>query len=158
MSYYIYDIDGTLANTGHRTKFVRVAPGEKKNWKEFFNKERMLADSPIEATVRVAQLMQMHSGVDPIYCTGRPSEYRQVTVEWLMKHVEPGVPALEISSRLYMRAFNDHRDDTITKTELFQEIVKRYGPPLAMFEDRDRVVKSIRDLGYRVFQVDDGNF
>lgn len=158
MSYFIYDIDGTLADTSDRVHFVRPPPGEKKNWKEFFNKERMLADRPVEGTVLIAQLMISAEGVRPIYCTGRPSEYRQVTIEWLRQRVEPDANPLGISERLFMRSFNDHRDDSIVKAELIQQIIEKYGQPLAMFEDRDRVVKAVRDLGVRVFQVADGNF
>lgn len=158
MSYYIYDIDGTLADISERVQFVRVPKGHKKNWKEFFNKERMLNDKPIESIVIIAQLMQLHKGVDPIYCTGRPSDLRQVTIEWIERHVEPGVPFLDISERLYMRNFTDHRDDSTVKPELVEQIVARYGAPLAMFEDRDRVVQAVRNMGIKVLQVENGNF
>lgn len=164
MSYYIYDIDGTLADTSDRVQFVRPPadwPSDKKfkkDWKSFFDKKRMLADPPIIATVLVAQMMMHSEGIPPVYCTGRPSEYRQVSVEWLAKNVEIDSSFESISSRLFMRSFNDHRDDSVVKPELVQQIVEKYGQPLAMFEDRNRVVNAVRALGVRVFQVADGAF
>ena len=175
MSYYIYDIDGTLADTTARQHFVRNTSGAKKDWKSFFHAQNMLADSPNEHTVNIAQKLLSHCRIEPVYCTGRPDNLRSVTIEWLETHVENDHVKMglddyfvhglgvhrniePINDRLFMRQSNDHRDDNVVKPELVRQIIEKYGKPLAMFEDRDRVVRAVRAMGVPVFQVADGDF
>jgi hypothetical protein len=57
-----------------------------------------------------------------------------------------------------MREYGDQRKDSIVKAEIFdQEIRGRYHV-VAVFDDRDQVVRMWRSLGLTVFQVAEGNF
>lgn len=165
MSYYIYDIDGTLANIEHRAQYVRVPKGTKKDWKSFFHPDNMMQDQPYDHVVQILKAFR-NKGVPAIYCTGRPEHLRKTTLEWLDKHVENFFPETEyrpffqkeISKRLFMRPSDDHGDDSVVKPNLVRQIIEIYGQPLAMFEDRDRVVAAVRAMGVPVFQVQEGNF
>lgn len=61
--------------------------------------------------------------------------------------------------KLYMRRAGDHREDSVVKAELVDEIIQSW--PMAVtgvFEDRKQVVDMYRAKGLRVFQVAEGNF
>lgn len=153
MRYFIFDIDGTLADCGHRIKYLGEKP---KNWEAFFSHEEMMKDSLIEPIARVFELIRQDPMSDIIFVTGRPARTRGTTKQWIQQnldfwwndHAEPEV--------LYMRADGDRRNDDIVKTEIAQKI----GPEniICVFEDRARVVKAWRALGIRVCQVAEGEY
>jgi hypothetical protein len=60
-------------------------------------------------------------------------------------------------TNLYMRATGDRRKDWIVKAEMWEQIQKKYNI-LGMVDDRAQVVDFARRLGYKVFQVDAGEF
>lgn len=141
----IFDIDSTLANTDHRHHFLHETP---KNWKAFF--EASVDDTPIMPTVEMYRaLYGVHTSKVEIW-TGRPEIYRVTTRDWLRKHVGPST----LYCPLKMRAHKDQRDDTVVKLEF----IDPDDPPDLIFEDRDRVVRAFRRLGYTVYQVAPGNF
>jgi hypothetical protein len=71
---------------------------------------------------------------------------------WLDKHV--GVP----HAGLHMRRTGDSRKDSIVKKEIFERELKHAWHIVAVFDDRNQVVKMWRSLGLTVFQVADGDF
>lgn len=85
--------------------------------------------------------------------SGRSDSVREMTRQWLAQYRIP-------CDGLYMRKYGDHRPDDIVKPELMQALVSEWcrDSILGIFEDRNRVVKVFRDLGYTVFQVAEGNF
>lgn len=151
--YFVFDIDGTLADCGHRIKYLQQKP---KNWDAFFSHEEMMQDAVIKSTARIFQLIRQDIESDIIFVTGRPERTRFTTKQWIQHnldfwwndHAEPEV--------LYMRADGDRRDDDIVKTE----IAKKIGPEniICVFDDRARVVKAWRSLGIRVCQVAEGDY
>jgi hypothetical protein len=57
-----------------------------------------------------------------------------------------------------MRKDGDLRSDTIVKPELIQEAGINFEDIAFVLEDRACMVKTYRELGLRVFQVDEGEF
>ena len=83
--------------------------------------------------------------------SGRDESARGATVHWLEKHKIP-------FQKLLMRANNDARKDSIIKEEIFWNEIEPHYNVLAVFDDRDQVVKMWRNLGIKTFQCDYGNF
>jgi len=57
-----------------------------------------------------------------------------------------------------MRASGDNRKDSIVKVELLHDIQRDWAWPWLWIDDRDQVVKAIREQGVRVLQVAPGDF
>ncbi len=92
-----------------------------------------------------------------IYCSGRPEEYRQSTLDWLKKFGAPQFSE-SIEYPLYMRKDKDYRPDYVVKLELLEQMKADGFHPNLAFDDRDQVVKAWRSVGIRTLQVADGNF
>lgn len=141
----VFDIDGTLANIEHRRSFVATKP---KNWKAF--NAGIVNDTPHQDLVDLTRMFhsQLHA---VILCSGRGEEQREVTEVQMNRF---GV----FYRKLFMRPADDHRQDSIVKVELLQQIRKEFGNPFLWFDDRNQVVNAIRAEGVRVLQVCDGDF
>jgi phosphoglycolate phosphatase-like HAD superfamily hydrolase len=141
----VFDIDGTLANIEHRRHLVEAKP---KDWKAF--NDGMVHDVPNDDVTDLLYLFYTQ-GHRIVLCTGRDSDYKQVTRDWLFKHEIP-------FDAIYMRKSKDRRGDDIIKVELLEEIRRDFGEPWLWFDDRNRVVNAIRAQGVRVMQVAPGDF
>lgn len=149
---YIFDIDGTLANITHRVGYIANKP---KNWAAF---ERGIKDDvPNKFVVDLYHRLnecrhsETETAFDIILCSGRGEQNRKVTEEWMNKH------GIEYDA-LYMRGLKDYRRDDQVKPELWKQIEEDGYEILAMFDDRQQVVDKARELGYKVFQVAEGDF
>lgn len=135
---YLFDIDGTIAHAlGQRSWY-----SEEDAWK----------DEVDEVVVHV--LRTLHSQSHPvILMSGRKGSEvgRKVTEEWLNYH---NIPYKE----LWMRDKDDNRRDSVIKRELYDAHIAPNYNVIAVFDDRDQVVKMWRDLGLKVFQCEYGNF
>jgi phosphoglycolate phosphatase-like HAD superfamily hydrolase len=142
---FIFDIDGTLADNGHRIHFIQKQP---KNWDGFF---KALHDDPL--IVHVAEVLKALDYAQHVivYVSGRPSNYRGETQSWLHRHGLPVAP-------LYMRTAGDHRDDDVVKIELLAKLRADGYEPALVFDDRDRVVRAWRSAGVPCAQVAEGSF
>jgi hypothetical protein len=138
-------MDGTLANSDHRKKWVMQKP---KNWPAW--NAGMAHDPPHMDIVQFAHIADERN-IAVVICSGREDAYRDVTEKWLQKYNVPFV-------KTYMRKKGDYRDDSIVKKELLDQIRKDGYNPLLAFDDRDRVVKAWRECGIRCLQVAEGNF
>ncbi len=141
----ICDIDGTIANMEHRRMFLEHKP---KDWPQFFS--NMINDEPVAPMIELIRTLWVAKH-NIIFCTGRPAEYRDVTIQWLIKH-------LFYPKNLYMRKTKDYRDDSTVKLELLEQIRADGFIPTIAFEDRDRVVKVWREAGIICAQVAQGDF
>jgi FMN phosphatase YigB (HAD superfamily) len=141
----VFDIDGTLANIEHRRHWVATRP---KNWPAF--NAGMVRDTPHEDIVELAQVFDQQ-GYRIILCSGRGSETRGVTEQWLRDNSVP-------FERVYMRPERDYRQDSIVKAELLESIRQWEGEPWLWIDDRQQVVDAIRAQGVRVLQVAPGDF
>ena len=141
---WIFDIDGTLANSDHRKHHLEG----KKDWDGWFaDMDQDPLHQDVAQFVKVATIQ----GIEVLICTGRGEEYRDVTTKWLADR------EIEYNS-LFMRKAKDRRDDSIVKYEMLLQIRAAGFNPTLAFDDRDRVVKMWRENGIRCFQVAEGNF
>lgn len=153
---YIFDIDGTLADLSHRLHFIQQTP---KDWDGFF--KACSADKPIPEVIAIAKALAPNYSIKLI--TGRSDAVREETSLWLDQQ---GI----LFSDLMMRKAGDHREDSIVKSELLDELMRTYyynhdyynhAPAeiiSGIFEDRQQVVDMYRARGLRVFQVAEGKF
>lgn len=145
MPYAIFDIDGTLADVGHRRHHVTITP---KNWAAFY--EAMDDDAPNAPVVLLARILDA-ADIKIICSSGRPETYYHRTRAWLARH---DVPCWD----LYMRAPGDHRPDHVIKRERLALIRAVHSEPLFAVDDRQQVVDMWRSEGITCFQCAPGDF
>ncbi len=142
---YLFDLDGTLADCGHRLRHIE---GPKKDWRAFF--AACGDDTPITHIARLAKtLWSAESKI--VYVSGRSSECRIQTMQWIKQHDLPQAP-------LYMREEGDFRADDIVKGELLDQVIADGWEPIMAFDDRARVVAMWRARGIPCAQVAEGDF
>ena len=83
--------------------------------------------------------------------SGRGEECRKETIEWLNSNIIP-------YDELFMRKLWDKRKDSIVKYEILKNDITPNYYIQWIFDDRDCVVKMARESGFRVYQVNYGNF
>lgn len=132
----LVDIDGTVAVMGDRSPYDMT---------------RVHLDTPNEAVIAAVRAMQA-AGHTIIFCSGRTDDGRAATEAWLQTHV--GVP----HAGLFMRVTGDQRKDSVVKREIFEKQLREHWHVVAVFDDRNQVVRMWRQLGLPVFQVAEGNF
>ena len=145
---YLFDIDGTLADASHRLPLITQP---KPDWDAFYIAADK--DTPIWETITIARALDksMHR---IIMVSGRSEIIREATVVWLRKYRVP-------FECVYMRGVNDHREDTVVKSEILDWLIAANpkGEKIGgVFEDRQQCVDMYRARGLRVFQVAEGNF
>lgn len=133
---WVYDIDGTLALHDGRGPY------------EF---EKLLTDKPNFAVVETLKNNYLISGGKTILLSGRKSEFRVLTEKWLANNHIP-------YDYLFMRDFNDDRNDAVVKAELFNKYIRGNFNVYGVYDDRDRVVRTWRAMGLSCFQVAEGAF
>ncbi|MDL1890333.1 hypothetical protein FBQ96_12270, partial [Nitrospirales bacterium NOB] len=130
----IIDLDGTLANIGHRLHHVRDGA---RDWDAFF--EGIPEDSIVEPVRDV--LVALHRDfVSIVLASGRPERCREMTVKWLSDF---DVPFTE----LYMRPDNDTRPDHVIKSQILDGILADGYEPFVVIDDRQSVVDMWRERG-----------
>ena len=147
--YVVFDIDGTLADCGHRLQYAQA-----KLWEEFH--ERCNEDNVI---IDVADLM-IHismSGKAVILLTGRPEKYRGVTEAWL---ASAGLK--RFYDELIMRPDGNFIQDGPMKCDLLEMRFGSQEDVLAnvwfVVDDRETVVESLRNYGLTVLQPAAGGY
>jgi len=132
----LVDLDGTVALMGNRSPY---------------DSARVHLDRPNAPVIRAVRAMY-EAGHTIVFCSGRTDDSRAATEAWLAQHV--GVPY----AALHMRKTGDTRKDSIVKREIFDRELRHAWHIIAVFDDRNQVVRMWRELGLTVFQVADGNF
>jgi hypothetical protein len=139
----VWDLDGTICDVRHRRQYVATKP---RNW-DAWNKG-LLNDTPHSAVKFVYQALREQYNVDMIIVSGRSDDYKEQTVKWLTDN--------EIFyDEIYMRKYKDHRDDSVVKGEIADEIQKTHNI-ICVFDDRQRVVNMWIERGIWVFDVGQG--
>lgn len=149
---YIFDLDGTLALIGHRRHHVECARDEQ-NWTAFY--AACVDDLPNMPVVKTLRAL-VQSGADIWIFSGRSDEVESQTIDWLMRHT---VWSSRNDLVLEMRHEGDHTPDDVLKRGWLNGMLAEDRERLvAVFEDRDRMVKMWRDAGVACFQVAPGEF
>ncbi|MFD5792175.1 hypothetical protein ACFWIO_01345 [Streptomyces diastatochromogenes] len=106
----VFDLDNTLADTGHRQHFLEDRP---RNWAGFF------AAAPVDPPLAegVELVMTQARECEIVYLTGRPERCRRDTLGWLAAQ---GLPA----GRLHMRGNADRRPARFTKLEVLRRLAR----------------------------------
>lgn len=145
---YVFDIDGTLADATHRLH--HILGKEVKDWDAWDAETHK--DDPIIPVITIVQAL-WDQGYEIMLLTGRNERVREPTEQWLSDH--------NIHyHHLIMRPHGDHRDDTIVKLEKLYDFLEKYPEKSVqtIFEDRRRLVVALREAGFHVCQVDEGDF
>ena len=132
------DIDGTLAHmNGKRSPY---------EW------DKVYMDDVDSAVAHILDGVRMIKYAKIVLLSGRDSGCRKVTEEWLEKN------DIEYDA-LYMRPEGDMRDDTIVKSELYEQYIRDQYNVLCVFDDRKKVCDMWRDVyGFTVLQLGDVNY
>lgn len=140
MAFYVFDLDGTLADLAHRRHFL-----DAKDYRGFF--AAVGEDAPIPPVIGVLNALYAAGNKIEIW-SGRSDECRAETEAWLARH---GVPA---GVTVIMRTAGDRRPDELVKREFLRGVDQ----PDVIFDDRQRVVDMWRAKGIPCFQVAPGDF
>ncbi|KUL24752.1 LNS2 domain-containing protein [Streptomyces regalis] len=104
----VFDLDNTLADTGHRQHFLERTP---RDWDAFFAAAPQ--DPPLAEGIALA--LESAKECEVRYLTGRPERCRRDTLDWLAAH---GLP----DGRVYMRRNDDRRPARRTKLEILRRL------------------------------------
>lgn len=157
---FIFDLDGTLALTGHRQHMLDDKE-DPDRWMNFF-----LAcdkDLPNHPVIDTLDRLHFHGGADFLIWSGRSDIVRDKTVKWLADHLTDGsnndFNTSFIHARLTMRKHSDHTPDEELKLSWLRALHPHDRARLvAIFDDREKVVKMWRENGIACFQVAKGDF
>ena len=144
----VCDLDGTLCDISHRTHWVQVPSGVRKNWDAFFSE--VPNDTPNQPVLDLLYMVNEYSHI--IFCSGRPERCRADTVEWLEKYY-----FVEGAYKLYMRQDGDFRRDDVVKQEILDKHIDKERVKFVL-DDRDQVVDMWRRNGLTCLQVAEGDF
>ena len=145
---YVFDIDGTLANTSHRLHHIA---GRNKDWEKFY--DECDKDKPIHAVLAVAVCLFHNSPTPVIFSTGRSERIRDKTKAWLSNY-----NLFTLDKQLFMRRDGDHRPDYILKKGHIEHMRNNGYEPMIVFEDRNQIVNMWREQGIACLQVANGDF
>ena len=157
----IFDIDGTLADVEHRVHFAR-----EKDFDAFFD---AMGDDTVNEPIADLLYFHLYKGVQIIFCSGRPDNYRGITEDWLLEKLgwymfgHNGWQARDALAEpyLFMRPEKKRMvPDYEVKKELLDEILKYVDKENILYavDDRQQVVDMWRNNGITCLQVADGNF
>ena len=148
----IVDIDGTVSKVGDRLRFLQQNPVD---WDSFY--ESCFEDEPIKEICELVKDLN-RSCYEIYFCTGRRESVRPITVDWIIKNIEPLWTAEWVNKRLLMRPDGDKRHDTIVKPEQLKEAEVELNNIAFVLEDRNSMVAEWREMGLRCLQVAEGDF
>jgi RNA ligase len=131
---YVFDIDGTLADNTNRDPY---------DWSRVGNDEVIPA-------VKETLLSHFKEGYKIIICTGRDGVCTKATMDWLDSN---GI----FYDEFHIRPQGDRSPDWKVKEQMWKKITQTTYV-VAMYDDRDSVVKHARRCGFKVFQVNYGDF
>ena len=159
----IVDLDGTLALMTDRGPYEGGVKylSDAVNWPVYYMLEALTKEN-LRVNGRRIEIMFLSGREGTAYNTAFTSEWLKDNVIIPLGLHNPDGAKIIPKWSLYLRHEGDHRSDDIVKEELFRGShigVKKDYKILAVFDDRDRVVKMWREkMGFPVFQVAPGNF
>lgn len=151
---YIFDLDGTLSLTDHRSHILKNGSNPNR-WRDFF--EACDKDAPNLPVIKTMESLRK-AGARILIFSGRSSSVRSKTVRWLTEHTSFEDSDLG-DGTLTMRNADDFTPDDILKECWLNNMLDADRERVvAVFDDRDKVVKMWRRNGIPCFQVAPGNF
>ncbi|MFE0178372.1 HAD family acid phosphatase [Streptomyces sp. NPDC059002] len=138
----VFDLDGTLADTAHRQRFLERTP---RDWNAFFAAAPQ--DPPLPRGVELA--LESAAECEVVYLTGRPERCRTDTEEWLTRQ---GLP----KGRIRMRRNDDRRPARRTKLEVLRDLARKREIRM-LVDDDDLVCDEAERAGFRVVRADWAN-
>lgn len=138
---WLFDIDGTLSDTSHRTHLLP-------DWNAFFAAQHL---DPIKKATKAIYQALDSDGYTMICMSGRPDKqnntnYREVTRNWLSENaLQPYM--------LLMREGSDKRPDDQVKESLYRKYIEPYFNVVGVVDDRMSVVRMWDKIGLSVFCV-----
>ncbi|MEV8021872.1 hypothetical protein AB0O76_37235 [Streptomyces sp. NPDC086554] len=134
----VFDLDGTLADTAHRQRFLERKP---RDWAAFFGAAP--EDPPLAQGVALA--LESAQECEVVYLTGRPERCRRDTVAWLAAQ---GLP----EGRIWMRRNDDRRPARHTKLEILQKIAGKRAVQV-LVDDDELVCDEAERAGFKVVRA-----
>lgn len=137
-----FDMDGVLANCGHRLHFI-----EEGDYDSFYAAENIMKDSPIIAGLDLAELFSAQ-GYKIVLITSRRESCRSATLRWLEEVIGRSSSPLYCilaGQNLYMRSDGDLRKSWEVKKDLLQKAIE---------ENKDEFSAALCRFGCNYF-VDD---
>lgn len=144
--FVLCDLDGTLCDITHRLNHVN---GLEKDWGHFF--AGIPGDTIRPETIKILNDARAR-GCKIFFVSARPDDYKDLTVEWLVKHL----PIDFEYAGLIMRRAGDRRDDVIVKQEMYDKYFKDKHRVEFVIDDRPKVIEMWRSNGLHVIDVGDG--
>ena len=150
-SVVLVDIDGTIADTSHRLHFVKKPEGApddwKKDWNGFFSQ---MENDPVREDVRKIIIQLYNEGKTIIFMSGRPEQYRDITLNWLSSNF------LTFAYTVIMRPRGDKRPDIETKRDLLNKYFPDKSVIHMVLDDRPSVIRVWKDMGLTVLDCGKG--
>lgn len=137
----VVDLDGTLCDTRHRDHLI------KESWDAFH--AQLHLDQKFDDVALFIDAASMQ-GKRIVLLTGRMEKYRVPTMKWLREQ-----ELANSIDELWMRGNNDFRKAYEIKVEALTKIQNRV---LVVLDDNDNVVEHVRNMGIRVWQVQNGGY
>lgn len=134
----VFDLDGTLADTAHRQRFLESEP---RDWDAFFAAAPQ--DPPLAEGVALAR--ESAQDCEVVYLTGRPERCRRDTEDWLAAQ---GLP----DGRIWMRRNDDRRPARRTKLEILRRLA-RDREIRVLVDDDELVCEDAERAGFRVVRA-----
>ena len=151
---YIFDLDGTIANIDKR-RALCAKPNGKMDFKQFFDPANIDLDLPNDPVIQTLQMLDK-AKFNIVIFSGRSKATKDATVQWLKKY---DVPFNVLKMRPTTHPFVYMKDDDLKKhwlDTIFPDDQKNR--IVAVFDDRDQVVKMWRSNNIPCFQVNYGDF
>ncbi|WP_413760047.1 hypothetical protein [Streptomyces sp. MMBL 11-3] len=134
----VFDLDGTLADSAHRQRFLERRP---KDWDAFFAAAPQ--DPPLAEGVALA--LEYARECEVLYLTGRPERCREDTAAWIAAQDLP-------EGRILMRRDDDRRPARRTKLEKLRALAR--GREVRVLVDDDALVcDDARRAGFTVVRA-----
>ncbi|WP_138908009.1 phosphatase domain-containing protein [Streptomyces chryseus] len=135
----VFDLDGTLADTAHRQRFLERTP---RDWDGFFGAAP--DDPPLPEGVRMAR--ESAAECEVVYLTGRPERCRRDTLDWLAAQDLP-------EGRIWMRRDHDRRPARVTKLEILKRLAAGGREVRMLVDDDELVCVAAEQAGFTVVRA-----
>lgn len=139
---FVFDVDGTLSDSGHRSHWVSDPDPQGQDWDTFYLDS--VNDAPLPLADYAADLSREHPVV---VLTARPAWIEEETALWLD---EQGIDYVD----LYLKP-----DETADSLDYKLGVLAGLGDPdeMVIYDDDPRIVEGLEQAGYRVVDAEEAN-